>query len=85
MKKVYLLKYYYNNYDQLDGYVEGVFEGMPDFHKLKKFFEETGTHTPHEAGKDRDACLGMLSRGEEVREYGARGGDSWRIVEKDLY
>lgn len=84
MNKVYLLKYYYNQYEQLDGYVKAIFKEMPDFHKLKSFFESHPDDTPHSQGKTLDACIGMLARGEEVCEYSCGGGDRWKIVEKEL-
>ena len=85
MNKVYILKYYYNQYDQLDGYTEAIFKDKPDFHKLSKYFKsEDCTGQPHSQGKTLDACIGMLARGEEVCEYSSGGGDRWKIVEKEL-
>ena len=85
MNKVYVLKYYYNQYDQLDGYVEAIFKDKPDFHKLKDYFEkESCQGQPYSQGKTLDACIGMLARGEEVCEYSCGGGDRWKIVEKEL-
>ena len=93
MTKVYTLKYYYNEYEQLGGYTLAIFKDKPSFATLDKFFsQEIISHTDDNMflvyglgisseNKTRNACLGMLSRGEEVHQFGKGGGDMWKIEE----
>lgn len=86
MSKVWLLKYYANQYDQLGGYTMCVFAKKPDFHKLKKVLDNyTGDHPlPNSMVNTYDACIGMLSRGESVLEM-VGGGDEWVLEEEQLF
>tara|TARA_R110002012_G_scaffold92271_1_gene224195 strand:+ start:670 stop:936 length:267 start_codon:yes stop_codon:yes gene_type:complete len=87
MAKVYVLKYYYNHYNQLDGYTLGIFKEQPSFKQLKSLFEN---RTDEPFGFDLEsenttfhACIGMLSRGEDVNQR-TNGGDRWVLVEEPL-
>lgn len=85
MKNVYLLKYYYHQYDQLDGYVKAVFLERPDFDKLKMVVEKIGDR-PVEKGLSLDQCIEKLIKGEYVCENGKLGGgDEWFLEESECY
>ncbi|CAH9017477.1 conserved hypothetical protein [Vibrio phage 193E37-1] len=93
MSKVYVLKYYYNQYDQLDGYTVAIWKDKPDFHKIKEWFEreidclvdspENYARGFKKVGVDLDAVYGRLARGEELSEFD-NGGDGLEIVEEEL-
>ena len=93
MSKVYVLKYHYNQYDQLDGYTVAIWKNRPDFHKIKEWFEQEvdyieGSPESYARGfrktnTSADAVYGMLARGEEVSEFD-RGGDILEVVEEIL-
>ena len=87
MNKVYVLKYHYNQYDQLDGYVLGIFKEQPSFKQLKYLFENnTDEHFGFDLESENTtfhACIGMLSRGEDVNQF-SNGGDRWVLEEKPL-
>lgn len=92
MNKVYVLKYYWNQYDQLDGYTVAIWKSQPSFHDIKSWFEtepkdvDTPEHLAKFLGdyKDTpDAIYGKLFRGEEVQEC-ELGGDRLKVVEEEL-
>ncbi|QXN60181.1 hypothetical protein KUA24_114 [Vibrio phage HNL01] len=85
MSKVFILKCNYNQYDQLDGYIEAIFSKMPSYQDLKDYYKSgSNFDSPRSQGKSFETCLEMLSRGLEVCEYGSSGGDSWIIEEVSL-
>lgn len=90
MNKVYVLKYYYNQYDQLGGYTVAIWKNKPSFHDIKSWFETEPRSQPEDYAKDLhgwqyipDAIYGKLSRGEEVQEC-ELGGDSLKIIVEEL-
>lgn len=90
MSKVYVLKYHYNAYDQLGGYVVAMWKDKPDFHKIKDWFETTSVSQLEDYSKylhdwqyNVETIYGKLSRGEEVQES-SLGGSSLKIVEVEL-
>ena len=94
MSKVYVLKYYYNDYDQLDSYTIAIWKGKPDFHKIKEWFKQEVDYTEGSAESyarcfrktdtSEDAVYGMLARGEKVSEFDS-GGDMLEVVEEVLF
>ena len=93
MSKVYVLKYHYNQYDQLDGYTVAIWKNRPDFHKIKEWFEQEVDYSEgspesyargfRKTNSSADAVYGMLARGEEVSEFDS-GGDILEVVEEIL-
>ena len=95
--KVYTLKYYYNEYNQIGGYTVAIFKDKPTFKMLKDWFEDKDFfdvgdqeyihYAKDLRSKDKTlaACIGMLSREETVYECGKHeGGDVWRIEKEYL-
>jgi hypothetical protein len=83
MDKVYCLKFYFNEYNQLGGYTKAVFRECPSFHQLKSWFVDNEEQVESE-GLSFDACIGKLSRGEPVSEFKCGGGNEWAVVEVEL-
>ena len=92
MSKVYVLKYGYNQYDQLGGYAIAIWKDKPDFHKIKEWFEKEGDCV-HESAEEyardlgydydkdyRYSIYGKLSRGEEVS---VEGGHTLIVTEEE--
>ena len=83
--KVYVLKYYYNQYDQLDGYVETIFKEKPDTNKLREYYNSNSCLGGlHSKGKTLRECIDILASGETVYEFGTNGGDYWQIEDMEL-
>ena len=93
MSKVWVLKYHYNQYDQLGGYTVTIWKNKPDFHKIKEWFKQEVDYTEdspesyarcfRKTDTSEDAVYGMLARGEEVSEFDG-GGDILEVVEEVL-
>lgn len=86
--KVYVLKYYYNEYEQLDGYVEAIFKGKPTFHDVKAFYAKGNDQFgyPDAYLENAEAFFGKLARGELVYQFvDPTGGDYWVIEEIEIY
>jgi len=86
--KVYVLKYYYNEREQLDGYVDVIFKEKPTVEYLVNFYREGkpsfGLSNYHRRNL-REFCE-RLVKGEEVFEIQETSdGRSWLIEKIEMF